>query len=57
MKFLAYLAAVLFIMLGKGFGITGWLQTFAASLVPFGTFLHDPDIGRKEASLASARAT
>ena len=40
--FLAYVAAMLFAFPGKGFGFIGWLRTFAASLVPFGTFLNEP---------------
>ena len=39
--FLAYVAAMLFVLPGKGFGFMGWLRTFVASLVPFGTFLND----------------
>ena len=51
--FLAYLAAMLFAMPGKGFGFMGWLRTFVASLVPFGTFLNDPYIRRREEALAA----
>lgn len=54
--FLAYLMMMLFALPGKGFGVPGWLRTFSASLVPFGTFLNDPYIRRKEASSASPAA-
>ena len=52
--FLAYLAAMLFVLPGKGFGFVGWLRTFVASLVPFGTFLNDGFVRRQQASLAGA---
>lgn len=55
--FLAYIGAMVFILPGKGFGVIGWLRTAIASLFPFGTFLNDPFIKRKEAALeAKARA-
>jgi integral membrane protein len=54
--FVAYIAAMIICLPGKGFGFSGWLRTFVASLFPFGTFLNDPFVRRKEADLASATA-
>jgi integral membrane protein len=48
--FLAYVVTMVIALPGKGFGALGWLRTFAASLVPFGTFLNDPYIRRREAA-------
>lgn len=53
--FLAYIAAMVVALPGKRFGVLGWLRTFIASLFPFGTFLNDPYIRRKEME-AAARA-
>ena len=55
--FLAYVAAMLVCLPGKGLGVLGWLRTFVASLFPFGTFLNDPYIRRKEAALMQAPGT
>jgi integral membrane protein len=55
--FLAYIGVMVLVLPGKGFGVLGWLRTAAASFFPFGTFLNDPFLKRKEAELeASARA-
>lgn len=54
--FLAYVAMMIVALPGKGFGVGGWLRTFAASLFPFGTFLNDPYVRRKEAQVEAARA-
>jgi len=51
--FLVYIAAMLFILPGKGFGFAGWLRTAIAAFFPFGTFLNDPYIRQKEAALAA----
>ncbi len=51
--FLAYIAAMIIILPGKGFGLTGWTRTLLASLVPFGTFLNDRYIKQREAIFAS----
>ncbi len=50
--FLAYIAVMIIALPGKGFGIVGWLRTTLAAFVPFGTFLNDPYIRRREAALA-----
>lgn len=54
--FLAYIAAMVVALPGKGFGIVGWLRTFLAAWVPFGTFLNDPYLKRKEAAQAARAA-
>lgn len=51
--FLAYIAAMVVILPGKRFGVLGWLRTTIAAFVPFGTFLNDPFIRRKEAEKAA----
>jgi integral membrane protein len=48
--FLLYIAAMLVALPGKGFGPVGWLRTILASLFPFGTFLNDGYIKRREAA-------
>lgn len=52
---LVYLAAMLVCVPGKGFSLGEWLRTFAASLVPLGTFLNDRLIARKVAARAVTR--
>ncbi len=52
--FLVYLLAMIVCLPGKGLGVVGWLRVFVASLFPFGTFLNDPYIKRREAALAQA---
>lgn len=49
---LAYLVAMAMCLPGKGFSAWGWARTFIAALFPFGTFLNDSFIGRKERELA-----
>ena len=49
--FLAYIAAMPACLTGKKLGIGGWLRTFFAAWVPFGTFLNDAFLKRKEAEL------
>lgn len=55
LAFLAYVAAMLVALPGKGFGASGWLRTFVSALVPFGTFLNDGFIKRHEARHALSR--
>ncbi len=50
--FLVYIAAMLVALPGKGFGILGWIRTILAAFVPFGTFLNDGLIKRREAAQA-----
>ena len=47
---LAYLVAMLVCLPGRGFSLLGWVRTFLASLIPFGTFLNDPYVRRHERS-------
>jgi integral membrane protein len=54
--FLAYIALMVVALPGNGFGILGWLRTFLASFVPFGTFINDPFIKRMEAKNAASEA-
>jgi len=49
MAWLAYLAAMVLCLPGKRFGMLGWLRTFIAALFPFGTFLNDPFVRRRQA--------
>jgi integral membrane protein len=48
--FLVYVAALAPGLWGKGFTALQWLRTFAAAFVPFGTFLNDPLLRRKQAA-------
>lgn len=52
--FLVYIAALFGTLPGKRFGLTGWLRTFFAAWIPFGTFLNDPYLRRREAALAAS---
>lgn len=55
--FIAFIAAMLFILPSKGFGFMGWMRTFAASRVPFGTFLNHGLVRRRyEALWTTARS-
>lgn len=49
--FLAYLAMMVVALRGNGFTATEWARTTAASFVPFGTFVNDPFLKRKDAAL------
>ena len=53
LAFLAYIAAMLVALPGKKFGLIGWLRTFLAAFVPFGTFLNDSFVKRHEARHAA----
>ena len=54
---LAYLAAMAVCLPGKGFSIAEWLRTFVFALFPFGTFLNDPLIARRQHALARRQST
>lgn len=45
--FLAYVALMIAALWGRGWSVTDWLRTFAASLFPFGTFLNEPFLKRR----------
>lgn len=49
--FIIYLIAMVFALWGKGFTPLEWARTTIASFFPFGTFLNDPFLRRKQASL------
>lgn len=51
---LAYIAAMVICLPGKGFTLWQWLRTFLAALFPFGTFLNDPMIARREKTRSQA---
>jgi integral membrane protein len=50
MAFLAYLGVMAVALPGRGFSASEWVRTIAASFVPFGTFLNDPLLRRKQAA-------
>ncbi|BAV64253.1 hypothetical protein SCLO_1012130 [Sphingobium cloacae] len=41
LAFIAYVVTMMLALPGRRTGVFGWLRTFAAALVPFGTFLND----------------
>lgn len=46
--FLAYLVMMVVALRGRGWTWTEWARTFAASLVPFGTFANDAFLKQRE---------
>lgn len=46
--FLAYVAAMVVALPGNRFSLVGWLRTFVAAFVPFGTFVNDPYVRRRQ---------
>jgi integral membrane protein len=50
--FLVYLAVMVAAFRGRGFTAAEWIRTTAASFFPFGTFMNDAFLKRKEATLA-----
>ena len=49
LEFVAYLIAMVPALRGRRVGVSGWLRTFAAALVPFGTFANDRWVRRQSA--------
>ena len=49
LAFVAYLIAMVPALRGRRVGVSGWLRTFAAALVPFGTFANDRWVRRQSA--------
>ena len=43
-----YVVAMVVCLPGHRLGFMGWLRTFVAALFPFGTFLNDPYLRRKQ---------
>lgn len=54
--FIAYILTMSVALRGKGFTAAEWARTTIASFFPFGTFLNDPFLKRKQASLAGLGA-
>ncbi|MDC9822494.1 DUF3817 domain-containing protein [Devosia sp. ZB163] len=48
--FLAYLGAMLVCLTGRGLTAWEWTRTTVAAFFPFGTFLNDPMLKRKQLS-------
>ena len=49
---LAYLIGMAACLPGQGLSAWQWARTFIAALFPFGTFLNDPTLKRKQAAQA-----
>lgn len=47
--FVIYILAMVVCLRGRGFTAWEWMRTTVASFFPFGTFLNDPMLKRKEA--------
>ena len=54
--FVAYLMAMPVLLRGQGLSQADWTRTAVASFFPFGTFLNDPSLRRKQRERASAGA-
>ena len=54
--FIAYIVTMSVALRGKGFTALEWARTVIASFFPFGTFLNDPFLKRKEAGLSGLEA-
>lgn len=54
--FIIYIVTMVVALWGKGFSVGEWTRTTIASFFPFGTFLNDPFLGRKQAELAAVRS-
>lgn len=46
--FIAYIVAMIVALWGKGFTPVEWARTTIASFFPFGTFINDPFLKRKQ---------
>lgn|SRR5690554_795845 len=51
--FMAYIVAMIAALWGKGFTPLEWARTTVASFFPFGTFLNDPFLRRKETGIVA----
>jgi integral membrane protein len=54
--FLVYVAVMFFALRGRGFGRREWVRTTVAAFVPFGTFLNDPMLRRKQEAESNGAA-
>lgn len=52
--FLTYVGAMLVCLPGRGLTGWEWVRTLVASFFPFGTFLNDPMLKRRQAAAAAA---
>lgn len=52
--FLVYVISMTPGLWGRGFTFLQWLRTFVAAFFPFGTFLNDPMLRRRQRALAAA---
>ncbi len=52
--FLAYIAVMVAAFAIHRVGIVGWLRSFIAALLPFGTFVNDPWVKRLQTGAAAA---
>ena len=52
--FVIYLLAMVMCLWGRGFSAWEWLRTIVASFFPFGTFLNDGILKRKQMAVAAA---
>ena len=52
--FVAYVGAMLVCLPGRGLSAWEWVRTLVASFFPFGTFLNDPMLKRKQLAAAAA---
>lgn len=48
MAFIAYIVVLVPALYGRGFTAFEWLRTFVAAFFPFGTFLNDSMLRRRE---------
>lgn len=54
--FVIYIVAMVAALWGRGFTALEWARTTIASFFPFGTFLNDPFLKRKQEQLAEPSA-
>ncbi|AKR57665.1 membrane protein [Youhaiella tibetensis] len=54
LAFLAYIAALLVCLRGYGLSAWDWARTTLAAFIPFGTFLNDPFLKRKQRETEAA---
>lgn len=52
--FIAYVVAMVAAFIWHRVGPAGWLRTFVAALLPFGTFVNDPWLKRLQARVSRA---
>ncbi|WP_421950323.1 DUF3817 domain-containing protein [Pelagibacterium sp.] len=53
--FIAYIATMIVALWGMGFTPIEWMRTTIASFFPFGTFLNDPFLRRKQSEMEANR--